>query len=121
MVGRKGSSSSTVAQVRETTDATDSSHVHVAPLDWLEVQEGGTDDSSLYLSSLRPNLILAADTIYDSRLLDSFCQVIKTALSESWADDSSNEGIGLERPYALMATCVRNETTHSLFLEAAGK
>jgi hypothetical protein len=75
----------------------------------------------LYLSSLRPNLILAADTIYDPRLLDSFCQVIKTALSESWADDSSNEGIGSEQPYALMATCVRNETTHSLFLEAAGK
>lgn len=120
--------SSIVAQGRETTDAPCSVGVNIAPLDWLELQEGGLDNASFYLLSLRPDLILAADTIYDPVNLESFCQVIKVALSGSRAEEdssrssrsSTSKGVGSE-PYALVATCVRNEQTHSHFLQAAGE
>lgn len=90
-------------------DIADSERITVAPLDWLEVEEGGTDTSSLYLASLRPHLILAADVIYDPNNTDAICRMLKLALS--WSKEA----------HALVAYPIRNNQTHQLFLQSVSE
>ncbi|UZJ52024.1 hypothetical protein CBS101457_001344 [Exobasidium rhododendri] len=91
-------------------------HVHISALDWLDVADQSSA-SFQHLCSIRPQLILAADVVYDPDLFDALCQVLYVALKPAKDDDDHDK----PKPFALIASTMRNGDTYSLFLQAIGR
>lgn len=115
----------------------DAPHVNVAPLDWLAADDESSQEPdpesphALLTTQIRPQLILAADVVYDPSLFGPLARVLRIALS--WPDIETKRGTAADpsmaesaekqtrpRSYALIASTVRNEETYALFLRTLG-
>lgn len=82
----------------------------VMELDWIDVQN--TEPSVCpKIEKLRPEVVLAADVVFDPSLFPALCSVLKRLLQPH-----SNG----KMPYALITTTVRNQETFRQFLKALG-
>lgn len=77
--------------------------MQVQGLDWRDI------DRDL-LASFKPDIILAADVVYDPDLCEPLACTLKTALE-----------VGSAEVHALLASTVRNDETYQIFMKALGE
>lgn len=83
----------------------------VHSLDWLEVQEQQQDICHWLDNEVKPDIVLAADIVFDPSLIAPLCSVLDRILRKN------EEGMNTRLPFALIASTIRNPSTFQLFRE----
>ncbi|KAK0548068.1 hypothetical protein OC845_003761 [Tilletia horrida] len=97
-------------------DLASSELVQVAALDWVELSnESDTGSIHTWLHALGPNVILAADVVFDPDLCRPLAKTIRAALEAGFRADLQQEEM---LPVAYIASTVRNLATYSTFKTA---
>ncbi|CAD6899991.1 unnamed protein product [Tilletia controversa] len=133
-----------LSETVEQNNLASSAHVHIAPLDWVELSsQHGTagkeetdsgrllEDTSAgtrtWLHSLAPTTVLAADVVFDPSLCGPLADTIRCALeagiSQREQADRVGDGDGSKalEPTAYVASTIRNPATYDVFLQALRK
>lgn len=91
-------------------NAVDNTRIKVLNVDWVSVAEDeANSDFSEHLESTKPNLIIAADVIYDDTLFQPLCETLDFIFLKC-----------KNQCKFILANAVRNESTQKEFFDALG-
>lgn len=94
-----------LSNMRTNCEINDLPNLDVRQLDWEEFNEANSDPSGLV--PFLPDIIMAADCVYDIGLIQKLCVVLRWYLSRSKSTQST----------AIIATTLRNPKTFQFFMD----